>query len=116
MSWVIVSVGSLRNSSQVHRRGLSISPVIENDQSVSGVLGVGPADSTGKSVTRYCPGGRRPAGASSLGRPRNAREMKLMVGPHVRDSSVAPTAIAAPTIGPPGQGSVGSCLLASDQG
>src|SRR5439155_14591374 len=79
MSWVMVSVWSLRNSSQVHRRGLSISPVIDNDQSVNGVLGVGPADSTGKSVTRYWPGGRRPAGASSLGRPRKAREMKLMV-------------------------------------
>src|SRR5438309_7710338 len=113
MSWVMVSVGSLRNSSQVRRRGLSISPVIENHQSVNGVLGVGPADSTGKSVTRYWPGGKRPAGASSLGRPRKAREMKLVVGPHVRDSSVAPTAIAAPTIGPPGQGSVVSWLLAS---
>src|SRR5258707_14429742 len=78
MSRVIVSLGSLRISSQVHRFGLSTSPVIEKVQSVSGVRGVGPADMTRKSRTRYWPGGRRPDGVWSLGRPRNARETKVI--------------------------------------
>src|SRR5262245_51575606 len=81
ISRVIVSLGSLRNSSQVHRLGSSTSPVIEKVQAVSGVRGVGPADKTGKSPTTYCPGGRRSAGALSRGRPRNARETKDMVEP-----------------------------------
>src|SRR5262249_46156646 len=80
MSRVMVSVGSWRNSSQVHRLGASISPVIENVQSVSGVRGVGPADSTGTSPTRYGPGGGRPPAAVSRDRPRKPRERKLMVG------------------------------------
>src|SRR5438445_13333539 len=77
MSLVIVWVGSLRNSSQVQFFSLSTSPVIENVQSVSGVRGVGPAERTGKSLTRYWPGGRRPACPWSLGRPRKAREMTV---------------------------------------
>src|SRR6266851_7456193 len=81
MSRVIVSVGSLRNSSHVQFLSLSTSPVIENVQSVSGVRGVGPADRTGKSCTRYWPGGRLPSGAWSLGRPWNARETKVMIEP-----------------------------------
>jgi hypothetical protein len=38
---------------------MSVSPArrIENDQLSSGVCGVGPADSTGKSVVTYWPGG-----------------------------------------------------------
>src|SRR5438132_1590641 len=79
MSLVIVWVGSLRNSSQVQFFSLSTSPVIENVQSVSGVRGVGPAERTGKSLTRYWPGGRRPACPWSLGRPWKAREMKVTI-------------------------------------
>src|SRR5258708_26512296 len=79
MSRVIVSVGSLRNSSHVQFLSLSTSPVIENVQSVSGVRGVGPAERTGKSLTRYCPGGRRSACPWSRGRPWNAREMKVII-------------------------------------
>src|SRR5215471_17475513 len=82
ISRVIVSLGSLRNSSQVHRLGSSTSPVIEKVQAVSGVLGVGPADKTGKSPTTYCPGGTRSAGTRSRGRPRNARETKDIVELH----------------------------------
>src|SRR5260370_28984943 len=78
MSWVIVSVCSLRNSFQVQFLSLSTSPVIENVQSVSGVRGVGPAERTGKSLTRYWPGGRRSASSWSRGRPWKAREMKVM--------------------------------------
>src|SRR5919202_3322240 len=92
MSRVMDSVGSLRNSSQVHCLGSSISPVIENVQSVSGVRGVGPADSTGKSLTRYWPGGGRPPAALSRDRPRKPREMKLMVG------STSVTVASAPQI------------------
>src|SRR6266851_7013193 len=78
MSLVIVSVGSLRNSSHVQFLSLSTSPVIEKVQLVSAVRGVGPADNTGKSLTRYWPGGRRPAGAWPRARPWKAREMKVM--------------------------------------
>src|SRR5215469_2229417 len=72
MSRVIFSLGSLRKSSQVHCFGAATSPVIENVQSASAVLGVGPADKTGKSRVRYWPGGRRFAAAWSRGRPWNA--------------------------------------------
>src|SRR5919199_3081003 len=78
MSRVMVSVGSLRNSSHVHRFSVSISPVIEKVQRSIGVRGVGPADRTGKSRTRYWPGGRRSVGTWSLGRPRNEREVELI--------------------------------------
>src|SRR5438067_1190131 len=92
----MVSVGSLRNSSQVHRLGSSISPVIENVQSVSGVRGVGPADSTGKSLTRYWPGGRRSPTAFSRDRPRKPRETKLMVGSTPGTAATAPHIIHGP--------------------
>ena len=57
MSTVTVSAGSSRNSSHVHDTGSSTSPSIRKLHSSSGVCGVGPAESTGKSVSRYCPGG-----------------------------------------------------------
>src|SRR5438128_3747823 len=86
MSLVIVWVGSLRSSSQVQFLSLSTSPVIENVQSVSGVRGVGPAERTGKSLTRYWPGGRRPACPLSRGRPWKAREMKVMAAFWLREA------------------------------
>jgi hypothetical protein len=49
MSFVTCSRGSALNSSHVHVRGSSISPLIVNDHLSSGVCGVGPAESTGKS-------------------------------------------------------------------
>src|SRR5215216_1334987 len=57
MSFVISSEGSARNSSQVHLLGSSISPTMEKSHSSRGVRGVGPAESTGKPSSRYCPGG-----------------------------------------------------------
>src|ERR687886_2872355 len=57
MSLVISSEGSCLNSSHVHFLGSSISPTMEKSHSSSGVRGVGPAESTGKPSTRYCPGG-----------------------------------------------------------
>src|SRR5438309_11877884 len=91
MSLVIVWVGSLRNSSQVQFFSLSTSPVIENVQSVSGVRGVGPAERTGKSLTRYWPGGRRPACPWSLGRPRKAREMKVTLEAYAQNAADVPS-------------------------
>src|SRR5438132_889998 len=73
MSFVVVSVGRERNSSHVQRFGSSTSPVIENVQSDRGVWGVGPADRTGKPLTRYWPGGRRSPASLSRSRPRNPR-------------------------------------------
>src|SRR5260370_38772548 len=78
MSLVTSSAGSLRNSSQVHFLGWSISPSTTNVHSDSATRGVGPADKTGKSFTTYCPGGTRELLAVSLRLPRNPREMKDM--------------------------------------
>src|SRR5262249_13522302 len=74
MSTVTSSAGSARNSSHVQRRGSSTSPLTVKSHRSSAVYGVGPADKTGKSPVTYCPGGTRPAGASSR-RPRKPREM-----------------------------------------
>src|SRR5687767_3606710 len=57
MSLVISSEGSCLNSSQVHLLGSSTSPTMEKSHSSRGVRGVGPAESTGKPFSRYCPGG-----------------------------------------------------------
>src|SRR5919112_2938972 len=57
MSFVISSEGNCLNSSHVHLVGSSISPTMEKSHSSSGVWGVGPAESTGKPSSRYCPGG-----------------------------------------------------------
>src|SRR5215510_9576481 len=64
MSVVSVSAGRARNCSHVQLFG-SRPPSIENVHLDSGVCGVGPADSTGKSAVTYWPGGTRPAGAST---------------------------------------------------
>ena len=69
MSFVIVSLGSARNSSHVHVFASATSPVMVKSHSSSGVCGVGPAESTGKSSTRYWPGGTRPESPSSRRRP-----------------------------------------------
>src|SRR5437762_377343 len=75
MSTVKVSAGSSMNSAQLHEIGSSTSPVIEKLHWSSGVCGVGPADSTGKSVVRYWPGGIRLGSATGRRRPVNPREI-----------------------------------------
>src|SRR5919197_6451148 len=65
MSTTKVCEGSLRNSSQVQVTGSDTSPSIVKVQRSSGVRGVGPAESTGKSVTTYWPGGTRLGSAGS---------------------------------------------------
>src|SRR5215218_8192437 len=69
MSFVICSEGSWLNSSHVHLLGSSISPTMEKSHSSSGVRGVGPAESTGKPSTKYCPGGRWSSPLVCLRRP-----------------------------------------------
>ena len=59
MSTVTVSAGSARNSSHGHDTGSSTAPWIVKLHSSSGVCGVGPAESTGKSRVTYWPGGTR---------------------------------------------------------
>jgi hypothetical protein len=73
MSTVTVSDGSARNSSHDHDLGSSTAPAMVKLHSSSGVLGVGPAESTGKSVSTYWPGGTR-AGSTSARRPRKPRD------------------------------------------
>lgn len=79
MSLVTDSRGRARNSLQVHRRARSTLPSIERFQRSSGVRGVGPADSTGKPLSTYCPGGTRPVNSPCGRRPRNPRETNRSV-------------------------------------
>src|SRR5260370_21999812 len=71
-STVVVSLGSSRNDFQSHFRKSWFPSLIVNSQRSSGTCGVGPADKTGKSVVRYCPGGI--VALSALRRPENPRE------------------------------------------
>src|SRR5215213_11428801 len=74
MSFVISSEGSPLNSSQVHLLGSSISPTMEKSHSSRGVRGVGPAESTGKPSSRYCPGGSWVSCSVRLRRPKKPLE------------------------------------------
>src|SRR5258708_15317500 len=91
MSTVISSCGSAWNCSHVQLRGWSISPSMVSIQRSSGMRGVGPAESTGKSLTTCWPGGTRAALTSVRRLPLNPREMKAMatslVGGSLADSS-----------------------------
>src|SRR5436305_636551 len=55
----------------------------ESSQAESGVCGVGPAESTGKPPSRYCPGGSLPLMSLGFRRPRNPRAINpsLIVSP-----------------------------------
>src|ERR1700716_276820 len=75
MSLVTVSDGRARNSFHVQRLGSSISPSMEKVHWSNPTRGVGPADNTGKSVTTYCPGGRRELDTLSRRFPLKPREM-----------------------------------------
>jgi hypothetical protein len=72
-STVMFSVGSSRNDFQFHRRKRSAPSSIVNSHFSSGVCGVGPAERTGKSVVRYCPGGSFTSATVRL--PKKPREM-----------------------------------------
>src|SRR5712692_8825093 len=58
---------------------------MEKSQAESCVCGVGPAESTGKPRSRYCPGGSLPLVSLCWRRPRNPREKNpsLIVSPPV---------------------------------
>src|SRR5262244_338744 len=75
-SAVMVSAGKSRNDFQSHRRKTSVPSSIVNSHSSSEMCGVGPADKTGKSVVRYCPGGSFTSAARR--RPEKPREMILI--------------------------------------
>ena len=83
MSLVIDSLGSARNSSQLQRASSSPPSEIVKLQVSSGVCGVGPAESTGKSCVSYWPGGMRPLSsglapaAEAAGDEGHARELSL---------------------------------------
>src|SRR4029077_13077359 len=57
ISVVMASVGSSRNSFQFHCRMAFFPSSIVNSHCSSGTGAVGPAERTGKSSVRYCPGG-----------------------------------------------------------
>src|SRR5262245_2505935 len=75
-SAVMVSAGKSRNDFQSQRRKTSVPSSMVNSHWSSGMCGVGPADKTGKSVVRYCPGGSFTSAA--LRRPEKPREMILI--------------------------------------
>src|SRR3954463_9160300 len=79
MSTVIVSRGRVANSSHIQRADLPPGPRSVRSHADSGVCGVGPADNTGKSRVSYWPGGRRAANPSAERRPRNPREIGVIV-------------------------------------
>src|ERR687898_458098 len=74
MSAVMGSRGSVWNSSHVHRAVRPPGPRSVKSHAGSETLGVGPAESTGKSRVSYWPGGSRTALEVERGRPRNPRE------------------------------------------
>src|SRR2546430_16869535 len=89
MSLVTVSDGRARSSFHVQRLGSSISPSIENDHWSRFGRGVGPAERTGKSLTRYWPGGGRGVEAVARRRPVEPREMnpiRRRASPMVREA------------------------------
>src|SRR5204863_1805539 len=72
-STVKVSVGKSRNDFQSHRPRTFVPSSITHSHCSSGMCGVGPADKTGKSVVRYCPGGS--FASAALRRPEKPREI-----------------------------------------
>src|SRR5215467_11159125 len=81
-STVKVSVGKSRNDFQFHLRKTFVPSSITNSQRSSDTCGVGPADKTGKSVVRYCPGGSFTSAA--LRRPEKPREIiPIYTSPHL---------------------------------
>src|SRR5215469_11974297 len=73
ISTVMVSAGNSRNDFQFHRRSTSVPSSIVNSHLSSATCGVGPADKTGKSVVRYCPGGSFTS--AGVRRPEKPREV-----------------------------------------
>src|SRR3954452_24263157 len=71
-STVKVSVGKSRNDFQSQLCRTFVPSSITNSQRLSDTCGVGPADKTGKSEVRYCPGGSFTSAA--LRRPEKPRE------------------------------------------
>src|SRR5215469_16268169 len=67
------SVGIARNDFQSHRFRTLLPLSMVNSQRSRDMCGVGPADNTGKSAVRYCPGGS--LASAALRRPAKPREM-----------------------------------------
>src|ERR1700676_1042211 len=74
ISTVTVCDGSAVNSFHGHDTRCSTARLKTRLQTESGVRVVGPAESTGKSLTMYCPGGIRAGSTSRRGRPLKPRE------------------------------------------
>src|SRR5258708_39581008 len=89
MSVLITGCGSASNSAQLHLPSREAPSCSASVQSATLMLGVGPADSTGKSVVTCWPGGTRSRGASVLRRDLNPREMGVssIVGAFVASSA-----------------------------
>src|SRR5262245_30699305 len=81
LSTRISSLGRARNESQDQlASGSPASLSIANVHCSRGVYGVGPAESTGKSSERYCPGGSRESSRSFARLPLNPRETYAIGG------------------------------------
>jgi len=78
MSVVIVPDGSAGNSPHDQDTGSATAPWIVKLHAASGVCGVGPADSTGRPLVTYWPGGTPEGSLMARRRPRNQREIGLI--------------------------------------
>src|SRR5438046_10726623 len=72
-STVMFSVGGSRSEFQFHRRKTFDPSSIVNSHLSSAICGVGPAERTGQSVVRYCPGGS--FASATLRLPKSTREL-----------------------------------------
>src|SRR5262249_10141838 len=79
ISVVMLWVGSSRNAFQLQRFSTVLPSSIVNSHCSSGTRGVGPADRTGKSLVRYCPGGSLMLGATR--RPTKPRDSTIVACP-----------------------------------
>ncbi len=87
MSAVTVSDGNAKNASQVHDTGSSTSPSVVKAHSFSGVSGVAPAESSGKSGVTYWLGGTRAGSALTRGDRRTHGKPVALGGPWPRFSA-----------------------------
>src|SRR5580658_10136990 len=74
-STVAASLSKLRKDFQSHRRKTFLPSSITNSHLSREISGVGPADKTGKSVVRYCPGGS----FTSVGERRPAKPLEMIL-------------------------------------
>src|SRR5271165_5714416 len=93
MSTVIFALGSARNAFQSQRFTTPASVPIVNSHCSNETRGVGPAERTGKSVVRYCPGGS--STFAGRRRPEKPGETMPMISSSLDSKTVVPLSARA---------------------